>query len=634
MSALSDPAPSVSRSVLPSAVTAGLLLLARGILERLGLPHPSVAGILEATGATRSRAYELRDALLGLLPSLVRPVGRPRNAVPEVESEAGGSLTREVLRYVTAHPGAATDTGGRRFYSDGFRLFILHLRAGSDLDLVAFAEAVDLPLGTIEGWLRTAAPLEEEASSPEASSPEASSPEASSLHIQSIVAAWRGWSGSFAAFVGHLKEHLRLPYGRSFVARILFAYNERLPRRRGGRSPDEELIRGAFEVFFPDAQWVGDGMEVPVVVNGARFEFNLELLVDAYSGAFVGASIRDEEDSKAVVDAFQNGVETTNAGPIALLLDNRASNHTEEVDTALGDTLRMRSTPGRAQNKAHVEGAFGLFSQQAPPIDLTASSLHDLAKELLRLRVQTFFRTMNHRPRRDRNWQSRVDIHKSNLPTQDQVDAARTALEEQRRKREHARARDLQRADPVVLRFLDDAFGRLGIVDPEHHARSAIARYGRDIVIEAVSIFEGKHNADTLPEKVDAARYILGIARNIEHTHEADEITQFLMRNRNRVHDDLLGVLETELRKRLDEPFHSPKQKLDALLERVLSADRTIDQFFWLDATAQLLRQQPAEERKEVFRNLARQIQATFALRPPQRDALQRRLARIVWPVT
>lgn len=607
-------------------MVAGLLLLARGLLERLRLPHPSATAILEATGSKRSRAYELRDALAALLPGLARPLGRPRKATPAPVPEArGAELMRHVLRYLYAHPGAATYMGCRHDYSDGFRRFILELRAGCDLDLETFARAVDLPLGTLEDWLRLENPLNESESEPPAR-------QELGLHIQTIISAWRVWSGSFAAFVGHLKENLRLPYGRSFLARVLFAYGERIPSRRKERTTDDELVRGSFETFFPNAQWVGDGMEVPVVINGARFDFNLELHVDAYSGAFVGASIRDEEDGRAVVEAFEDGVKTTGATPIALLLDNRSSNHTEEVTEGLGDTMAMRSTLGRAQNKGHVEGAFGLFSQHAPPISIAADSLRELATELLRLRIQTFFRLMNHRPRRDRNWQSRVEIHQSNSPTREQVEAARAALLEQKKKRDCALAHELQRADPDLLSLLDGAFERLGIIDPEHHARNSLARFGIDILIETISIFEGKLKAGTLPEKVDAARYLLGIARNLEHCHEADMITQSLMRNRIEVRDGMLAPLQASHDELLDDDTRTPKQKLDELLDRALAAERTIDQLFWLDATGEFLKLQPSEQKQAAFRQLARRIHTTFALRPSQRAAMERRLSRIIWP--
>jgi hypothetical protein len=606
-----------------------VLLLARAFLDELGLPHPCARAILEATGATKSRAYELVDALTGLLPTLVRPVGRPKKTPPAPETAPDAELTHQVLEYLYAHPGAAMNTGGRRFYSDGFRKHILDLHARTDLDLEAFARRIGLPPGTVDGWLRMPRTIDDD----EAPSNHRPLPVDASLRIQTIIAAWRTWCGTFEAFVSHLNEHLRISFGRSFVARVLFTYNERTPARRGGRTPDEQAIRSAFEVYFPDAQWVGDGMKVPVVINGERFEFNLEFDIDAYSGAFVGASIRDEEDSGAVIEAFHDGIATTGRPPLALLLDNRASNHTEDVDTALGDTMRMHSTPGRAQNKAHAEGGFGLFSQDAPPIEISASTLHELARDLLRLRVQTFGRAINHRPRRDRNWQSRIEIHREHAPTEEQIHAARQALEERRKKLERARDNDVRRADPVVLRFLDDAFSRLGIDDPQRHARVAIARYGRDVVIEAVAIFEGKKNANTLPNDLDPARYILGIAKNIAHVHEADAITLALMRDRLAVRDALLASLEQEHQHVLSDD-RPAEAKLDELISHALRADRTIDQLFWIDATGALLTQQPRDQHQAIFRRIARRIHNTFMLRPHERAAIERRLARIVWPVS
>ena len=66
-------------------LTAGLLLAAHAFLRQLNLPHPTVGQVLDATGAGRSRAYELKAALFSLLPDLVQPVGRPR-AVSEPSS--------------------------------------------------------------------------------------------------------------------------------------------------------------------------------------------------------------------------------------------------------------------------------------------------------------------------------------------------------------------------------------------------------------------------------------------------------------------------------------------------------------------------------------------------------------------
>lgn len=628
MTPLLDP----TLSVFPHSVIAALLLCARQHLVRLGLPHPSVASIVEATKVAKSRAYEIAARLEEMLTGLVGSVGRPLKSVPPPSSDELLLLAREVLDFVMAHPGSVSGTQARRIYSDAFRLHILELReAHPNLDLFQFAQTVRVPLPTLEDWLRAGADAREQtvARNDDVRTDTDDGPR--SIHIESILAAYKSWCGNFISFCTHVRRHLRLAYGDSFIARILHVHGERTTRPRKGRSPDEEATKDTFEIFFPGAQWVGDGMAVEVHVNDEPFLFNLELDVDAASGAFVGASIRDEEDSDAVVESFTDGVNTTGAPPIALLLDNRPSNHTAEVDTALGETLRIRSTLSRPQNKAHVEGAFGLFSQEAPPLVVRATTPRELAREILRLRVQTFARTLNHRPRRDRSWRSRIDLYRSASPTEDEIARAKQALEERRRRQERARATQLARADPLVLHALDDAFERLGLLDPEHHFRNAIARYDRDSVADSIAIFEGKLHKGTLPESADA-RYLLGIVKNLAHVHEADAITLALIKERVALRDHWLGHLEQQKNAALALP-REPNAALRDLIDRALAADRMIDRFFWLDSTANLLRAQPTDLHQDLFRSLARRIHAHFVLSPRDRSAIERRLARLVCPL-
>ncbi len=184
----------------------------------------------------------------------------------------------------------------------------------------------------------------------------------------------------------------------------------RIPKRRKGRSPDEDALRGAFRTFFSNAQWVGDGSQVPVEVDGETFVFNVELNVDAYSGAFVGADISPVEDSAAVIATFHNSVEDAGTYPMAILFDNKPSNHTHEVDVALDGTLRIRSTSYRAQNRAHVEGGFGLLKPTLEGLTLESGSPETLAASYLHNLVTAAARAVNQRPRRDRGGKSRLDL--------------------------------------------------------------------------------------------------------------------------------------------------------------------------------------------------------------------------------
>ena len=610
---------------VPPLVIAALLLLARTYLRLLSLPCPTAAEILGSTQASKSRAYEIVATLQKLLPSLVGTPGRPRSVPPAPAPEQINGITLVVLRFVMTHPGCV----GPRFYADTFRRMILDLREDHQkLDLGVFAKAVGVPKGTLEDWLRVKRVLSEDSER----AINDSNCDARSAHIESIISAWKKWHGTFSGFCNHVLHHLRLDYGRVFVAQILHTYGERNPKRRGGRSPDEVATRDSFEVFFPGAQWVGDGMSVPVEVNDERFTFNLELDVDAYSGAIVGASIRDEEDSQAVVEAFGDGVTTTGTPPLALLLDNRPSNHTPEVDQTLGDTLRMKSTPGRGQSKAHVEGAFGLFSQDAPPLAVWARTPHELARAILRLRVQTWGRTLNHRPRTDRQGRSRIDIYREASPTDEQIAQAKQALEERMKLLEKARTTQEARTDPIVRDALDQAFIRLGLDDPEQRIRLAIAGYPRDAVLDGIAVFEGKKRAGTLPDGVDG-RYMLGIVKNISHVHESDAITEALIRERLAARDILLSGLRRE-REDLMRSANEPSLRLQSFIDRAMVADRAIDRFFWLASAGETITDQPELEHKPLFKAAARRIHCTFAAHREARYTAERVLARHVWPVS
>jgi len=622
MSHLTDPRPAVS-----PLLTAALLLATRRHLRHLGLPHPTARQILGATGATRSRAYELKGALLDRLPTLERPAGRPRVEPPPRQETA--SVTDQVLSFVMQHPGSVYQNGQRRRYSDGFRCFILELcDLHRQVSLEAFAGAVQVPLGTLKDWQRGG---RKDTDDPAAKATAVSTDPVTTGQVQTLIEQWRRWEGDFSAFCKHVKFNTRIPFGRTQIASILEQHGERTPNRRPGRSPDEKALRCAFETFFPGAQWVGDGTPIDVQIGEQRFGFNLELMVDAHSAANVGVSTRDEEDSAAVVEAFDNGVQTTGAPPLCTLLDNRPSNHTAEVDEGLDSSMRMYATKGRAQNKGHVEGAFGLFFQVAPLIAVTATSPREVARQVLQLVAQTWARTLNHRPRKNRNGCSRVEIYTTETPTPEQVEQARAALEARLRQQEKARETLQARQDPFVRDILDGAFARLALVDPEGNIRCAIARYPLDAVVNGIAIFEGRRQAGTLSDRVDA-RYLLGIVKNIAQQDEGLQITEALLRTRLEAQDRLL----TPLRRTLDTLLQlntDPIETLKSFVDLALEADRQIDRLFWLGAIADHIRHQPGSRHAAQLRFVSQRIYATFAVDYRDRQVAVRFICSRVIPL-
>ena len=605
---LTEESTSVSRFVI-----AGLLLAATEYLRQFSLPHPTGKEIIRVIGISRSQGYEHRQRILTVLPSLDRSVGR--SSAPSTSSPRDtGAITRELVDFVYARPGCVASRGDKKWYSDGFRAFVLELRSRHlDLDLLSFSKAVAIPLGTIEDWLRCG--IRAPASPITTTKGSATIPE-----IETVIDAWKQWQGTFTEFCRHTKENLRLPYGPEWIASTLDAHGERRRKKRNAHSIDAEAIRGAFKTFFPGAEWVGDGKELKLRINDQVFRFNLELDVDADSGAYVGMSLRDEEDSKAVVEAFEDGVRETGAAPLALLLDNRPSNHIDAVDDALDETLRIRATSYRPENKAHVEGAFGLFSQVAPPLEIDASTHRQLAHQILVLLVMIWGRASNHLPRADRKGCSRIDLYREANPTPEQIAEARAQLRERMQKQELARQRARARHDPHVKGALDVAFARLALEDPDEHFRAAIAIYPLDAILAGIAIFEGKKTANTLPEGVDA-RYLLGIVKNVTQDNEASAIAEALLRERLAARDRALAPLEAKLA-----ALQGAPDPMAGLLDALLTAERAIDRIFFSNAIADFIAQKSGQAAQPLLRQVAQRIQATYRIKYRDRLNLARRI--------
>jgi hypothetical protein len=161
--------------------------------------------------------------------------------------------------------------------------------------------------------------------------------------------------------------------------------------------------------------------------------------------------------------------------------------------------------------------------------------------------------------------------------------------------------------------------------------RDAIACYPRDAIVDAIAIFEAKRKRGTLPEGVDA-RYLLGITRNLDHLHEADAITEALLRERLAARDRFLQPLVQD-RDAIIAATIDVAATLDALVDRLVRTEREIDRHFWIDTAATMLATHDEQQRCVLARRAARRIHAAFRVGTRDRDRLVRTLLRRVWPL-
>ena len=484
-----------------------------------------------------------------------------------------------------------------------------------------------MPLGTLKDWLRGGAA---DVETPGRAIPPPPDPRGPQL--QTLLFEWRGWEGSFVDFCDHVQINCRLPFGRTLIADILEAAGERVRQRRNGRSPDEKSLRGAFEAFFPHAQWVGDGSLVPVKVDGELFVFNVELDVDPFSGALVGAAVTQAEDGDAVIATFGDAIISTGVQPIALLLDNKPCNLTDAVAEAIGATFVIRATPGRGQNKAHCEGAFGLLKPSLEDLELHATgSPSDLARSFLRNLVISFCRGINHKPRTDRAGRTRADLQQER-PTDDEIERAHVALRERQRRQELARQTRKARLGPIVRSRLAEAYRRLDLDDPTGNILDATARYSLDAVVEAIAIFEARQRTGRNPQSAGAA-YLLGIARNIDSERATWALTEALLAERIAARDEITQKL-AQRRERITEDVVEPEELLSTYIDRATDTRSRLEPFWWPVATADVIHDEGDADHRRLFRLAARRIATTHSLARTLRDEAVRFLAAKVFPLT
>jgi hypothetical protein len=236
---------------------------------------------------------------------------------------------------------------------------------------------------------------------------------------------------------------------------------------------------------------------------------------------------------------------------------------------------------------------------------------------LLALVVDVWAKTTNHRPRPAKNGTSRVDLYKDTIASEEHIAAARKELRALVERQERARRTLEARRRPEVLAYLDDAFARLALLDPERHLRIAMAGYPKTSIASGIAIFEGKRRAGTLPDGVDA-RYLLGIVKNVTAKTEGEIIAELLWEERMRARDFFLVPLRAERDNLLAE--EDPEGIMVECADRALATDSIVGRNFWLETIVAFIRNQPDETRQPLFLVAARALHAVFDIPPAERQ--------------
>lgn len=578
-----------------NAILAATLLVGRLAAERLGVARDDpVTQIARRADVSRTYVYEVRDRVLAALDELAaRGPGRPpREARADAPVDADTyAITIAVLRYRVDHPGAVVASGPRRAYSPAFRRFVLELHDTwpPARSLADFAEASEIPLDTLRDWSdadrRGLTPAPEPP-------PVAEIPADASPLVAQIAELFTAWQGSTREFLRAYARPLGLMPG--VIRRVLVLLCLISPRRPRSL-PGAARYRGSTQTLSPGAVLVTDGKQIDIHLSGSCTTRHLtwQAMVDQATGTNTAVVVTDEECAAGVIAAYEaSRAFLGDDRPDAVLLDNKPCNDAAAIESAIAPTALVRTTLGRAENKAMIEGAFGKWEQFVGTIELDDSSPEALLRSAVHEIVRAYCAGADHAPRQELGGKSRLAY----LGTYVRSPA-------QRRRDEHflrtlrARHRRSSRSHEsrASRRLLDAAFAQHACLrnkDPRGALRRYLAYCAPEAVRQALAIFAAKLEQGAIEHR-HAHRYLRALVVNSQHEFELRRCEAELF---ELARTEKLGWM-ADLEQQLADIRHtatSPLQCTRRIAERAALGGLPIEGAFWTKHFCEQLDQNPA----------------------------------------
>jgi hypothetical protein len=605
-----------------------LLTCAEEVARELGLDvSMPVAAMARALGVNRTSVYEQKDRLVGALAGLAASgPGRP-----ETENQAqqpcpcpAMALTVRVLEFRVRHLDAVVEHASRTTYSPSFRRFILGELDGWEGRLADFAQACRLPVDTLKDWVSD--DHEDLTGAPPPGRPTPQVPLDASETTVSIVRDFEAWDGTTRDFLRVASERYGLTADQ--VARVLrivgaIAVRSRLPFRH----------RGTTERLSPGAMLVTDGktLDVELTGSGRRTHRNWQGIVDQATGCDTAVVVTEEEGAAAVRRAFEQSVAFLgDVAPAGLLHDNKPCYQ----DAALRDevekagTVLVAATPGRAENKAVLEGAFSLFEERVGTIRLDDSSPDALLDSAVREAVRAYTAGTNAVPRPEFGGSSRLAVLRSACPSSAQQAAEGRFIRELKARHERERQPSWrQKTKAASRRLLDLVFARLELEDrdPSGRLREYLSIYEPAAIRQAAAIVTVRLERGEL-QREHAYRYLTKVIQSTQDELDLErQEAELLVLCRQQAQDWVAGERAEydDLRRTLDADALAC-----AVAERAAHGGLPVEGAFWTDALLTLL--DGAHHLVDVVR---RHLVRLYEAPAPRRLSLLDRIAAQQWGV-
>jgi hypothetical protein len=546
----------------------------------------SVSGMCAQAGVNRSQLYEKRRHIERALEKaeLTGP-GRPRTSEGGQAHDGQACALREtMLRYRLEHPGAVVmHASGQTTYSDGFKRAILDLADRWQGSPEHFCLQAEVPYPTFRSWQeRDRRERYQERQRP----PGPPVPESASEATRTILEDHRGWEGSLRDFFRFASARMRLPANQ--IRRVLVICNV-LPMkaRKGPR------YRGSTHRTQPGSILVTDGKTVEVVStkSGVIRPYNWQAMVDQATACHTASVITDTECADGVKAAFEASCRSMGKAPLALLHDNKPIHQEAGLkDHVEKTTVMIEATPGRAENKAVVEGEFGKFEQQVGEIYLDDSNLESLNKSAVSEVIRAYTAGVNHAGRFEFDGKSRAEVLRDAGPP---MEKDRAFIERLRAGHKGNHRSSSLPTSTVALTLLDSGFAHFQIeqLDPHGKVRHWLSRrFTPQAIRQALAIFATEREKGRIRNKT-AHRYLVKVIQNCQDEldlRRQEELLRFFAQQERQAWMEIFEQQYEDLQAESADTC-GPRQMAFRMSEAALFGSLILQRAFWENKLKSLL---------------------------------------------
>jgi len=471
----------------------------------------SLSEICLRAEVNRTQLYERKAQLRAALAEVeLAGPGRPTQSesLPlSTEIPAGYGVREQVLRYRLDHPGAVVShPGGTTSYSDGFRRFILDLSDTWEGDLASFCQWTEIPYQTLMSWQRR------DRTQPYTPPPARAVPALScsaTEQCRTIVQDYACWEGSLRDFLSYEAKRLRL--APAAIRRVLTITG--MISSKPHKAP---RYRGSTERQTPGTILVTDGKTIEVVssASGEISHYNWQAMVDQATACHTAVVITDNECAQGVLQAFEQSCDFLGYIPQALIHDNKPIHQEAALKAAIEPGTRMiPATPGRAENKAVIEGEFGKFEQALGALHLDDSSVENLKRGAVSEAVRAYCAGINQAGRAEFGGKSRQQVLRKACPDPRADQAFIEHLHGEHTRQ--GRNKPLP-SQAVARQILDAGFARFGLEasDIKGQLRSWLSgRYTPAAIRQGLALFATERDKGRLRGKT-AHRYLVKLIQS------------------------------------------------------------------------------------------------------------------------